>query len=89
MPYVVDAAVQAMAATKHLILCAAQEAGDLLRLSRQADHLDPARAPEVHVLARKEQDPIDALARLADALHAPKVAAPDYRREAARSGAGR
>jgi acetolactate synthase-1/2/3 large subunit len=30
------------------------------------------------VLARKEQDPIDALERLADALNAPKVAAPDH-----------
>ena len=32
---------------------------------------------EIHVLARPEQDIVEALARLADALGCPTVAAPD------------
>ena len=46
-------------------------------------------AAEIHVLARKDQDAIEALARLADALHAPAalVAAPWARSRS--PGAGR
>ncbi len=77
VPYVVDAAVQAMASTRHLILCAAKKPVTFFAYPGKPTTSIPETA-ETHVLARKEQDPIDALERLADALNAPKVAAPDY-----------
>ena len=51
VPYVVDVAVKALAGTRHVILCGAAQAGDLLRLSRQAEPPIPADA-DIHVLAR-------------------------------------
>jgi acetolactate synthase-1/2/3 large subunit len=69
--------VQAMAGTQHLILCAAKKPVTFFAYPGKPTTSIPESA-EVHVLARKEQDPIDALERLADALNAPKVPAPDY-----------
>ena len=77
VPYVVDAAVQAMASTRHLVLCAAKKPVTFFAYPGKPTTSIP-EAAEIHVLARKEQDPIDALERLADALNAPKVAAPDH-----------
>src|SRR5579864_5719522 len=76
VPYVVDVAVQAMAQTRHLILCSAKKPVTFFAYPGKPQTSIP-EACEIHVLARKEQDPIEALARLADALGAPKVAAPD------------
>ena len=75
VPYVVDAAVQAMAGTKQLILCGARKPVTFFAYPGKPTSSIPATA-EIHVLARKEQDGVEALARLADTLHAPKVAAP-------------
>ena len=76
VPYVVDAAVAAMARTQHLILCAAKKPVTFFAYPGKPTTSIPETA-QIHVLARKEQDPIDALERLAEALHAPKVAPPN------------
>ena len=76
VPYVVDVAVQAMAGTKQLILCGARKPVTFFAYPGKPTSSIPPTA-EIHVLARKEQDGVEALARLADALHAPKVGAPD------------
>jgi len=76
VPYVVDMAVQAMASTRHLILCAAKKPVTFFAYPGKPTTSIP-EACETHVLARREQDPIDALERLADAIGAPKVAPPD------------
>jgi acetolactate synthase-1/2/3 large subunit len=76
VPYVVDAAVAAMARTQHLILCAAKKPVTFFAYPGKPTTSIPETA-QIHVLARKEQDPIDALQRLADALRAPKVPAPN------------
>jgi len=76
VPYVVDVAVAAMKDTRHLILCSAKKPVTFFAYPGKPQTSIP-EATEVHLLARKEQDPIDALARLAEALGAPKVAAPN------------
>ena len=76
VPYVVDAAVQAMASTRQLILCAAKKPVTFFAYPGKPTTSIPEQT-EIHVLARREQDPIDALERLADALGAPKAPAPD------------
>jgi acetolactate synthase-1/2/3 large subunit len=76
VPYVVDQAVQAMAATRHLILCAARKPVTFFAYPGKPSTSIPEDT-EIHVLARKEQDALDALARLADALNAPKAPPPD------------
>jgi acetolactate synthase-1/2/3 large subunit len=77
VPYVVEVAVNAMKETKHLILCAARKPVTFFAYPGKPQTSIPENA-QIHVLARKDQDPVDALARLVDALGAPKVAAPDY-----------
>jgi acetolactate synthase I/II/III large subunit len=76
VPYVVDAAVAAMAGTEHLILCAARKPVTFFAYPGKPQTGIP-ETTQIHVLARKEQDPLDALRRLADALHAPPAAAID------------
>ncbi|HVN01039.1 MAG TPA: acetolactate synthase large subunit [Caulobacteraceae bacterium] len=76
VPYVVDAAVAAMAETEHLILCSAKKPVTFFAYPGKPQSGLPATT-QVHVLARREQDPIDALRRLAEALKAPPVRAPD------------
>jgi acetolactate synthase-1/2/3 large subunit len=75
VPYVVDAAVHAMAGTKRLILCGARKPVTFFAYPGKPTSSIPHDA-EIHVLARKDQDTIEALARLADMLHAPEAAAP-------------
>ncbi len=77
VPYVVEVAVQAMKGTKHLILCGARKPVTFFAYPGKPQTSIPEDA-QIHVLARRDQDPVDALARLADALGAPRVAAPDY-----------
>ena len=76
VPYVVDVAVKALAGHEAPDPGRREEAGHVLRLSRQAADVVPPDA-ELHVLARPEQDIVDALGRLAEAVGAPKVAKPD------------
>jgi acetolactate synthase-1/2/3 large subunit len=75
VPYVVDAAVQAMAGTKRLILCGTKTPVTFFAYPGKPTSSIPPDS-EIHVLARKDQDPIEALARLADLLHAPPAAPP-------------
>jgi acetolactate synthase-1/2/3 large subunit len=77
VPYVVDVAVKAMAGTKHLILAGSRKPVTFFAYPGKVQTSIPEDA-EIHILARAEQDIVEALSRLADALHAPKVAAPDY-----------
>ena len=76
VPYVVDQAIQTMKGTKHLILCGARKPVTFFAYPNKPQTSIPQDA-EIHILARAEQDLIEALTRLADTLHAPKVAAPD------------
>ena len=76
VPYVVDVAVQAMAGTKQLILCGALKPVTFFAYPNKPTSSIPHDA-QVHVLARKEEDTLEALIRLADTLGAPAVAAPD------------
>ncbi|MFI4976886.1 MAG: acetolactate synthase large subunit [Caulobacterales bacterium] len=77
VPYVVDAAVKAMADTKHLILCGARKPVTFFAYPNKPQTSIP-EATEVHVLARKEQDMVEALMRLADTLKAPKAPPVDH-----------
>jgi acetolactate synthase-1/2/3 large subunit len=77
IPYVVDVAVKAMAGTRQLILAGSRKPVTFFAYPNKPQSSIPDDA-DIHVLARPEQDVIDALARLADALHCPKVPAPDY-----------
>ena len=76
VPYVVDVAVKAMSGTKQLLLCGATKPVTFFAYPNKPQTSIPDSA-EIHILARLEQDLIEALTRLADMLHAPKVAAPD------------
>jgi acetolactate synthase-1/2/3 large subunit len=76
VPYVVDVAVKAMAGTKHLILAGARKPVTFFAYPNKVQTSIPEDS-EIHILARPEQDIVEALARLADALGCPKVAPPD------------
>jgi acetolactate synthase I/II/III large subunit len=76
VPYVVDAAVKALSGTKHLILAGAKKPVTFFAYPGKVQTSVPADA-ELHVLARPEQDIVDALSRLAEAIGAPKIAKPD------------
>jgi len=76
VPYVVDVAVKAMAGTKNLILAGSRKPVTFFAYPNKPQTSIPDDA-QVFNLARPEQDILDALARLADALHCPKVAAPN------------
>ena len=77
VPYVVDAAVKALSGTTQLILAGARKPVTFFAYPNKPQTSVPEGA-ELHVLARVEQDPVEALARLADALGVPDAAAPDY-----------
>jgi acetolactate synthase-1/2/3 large subunit len=76
VPYVVDVAVKAMAGTKQLILAGARKPITFFAYPNSVQTSIPEDA-EVHILARPEQDIVEALARLADALECPKIPAPN------------
>ncbi|MGE0224851.1 MAG: acetolactate synthase large subunit [Acetobacteraceae bacterium] len=86
VPYVVDVAVKAMAGTKHLILCGSRKPVTFFAYPNKPQTSIPDDA-EITILARPEQDILEALTRLADALQAPQVAAPDNG-ERPRTGSG-
>jgi acetolactate synthase-1/2/3 large subunit len=76
VPYVVDVAVKALAGTQHLILAGAKKPVTFFAYPGKVQTSVPPDA-DLHVLARPEQDIVDALGRLADAVGAPKLAKPD------------
>ena len=86
VPYAVDAAMAALAGFKHLILVGAPPPVGFFAYPGKPGRMAPDDC-EVHVLARPEQDGADALARLAEALGAPEVAAPASKRPAPAKGA--
>jgi acetolactate synthase I/II/III large subunit len=77
VPYVVDVAVAALKGTKQLILAGARKPVTFFAYPNKPQSSVPDDA-EQHILARPEQNVLEALARLVEALGAPKVAAPDY-----------
>ena len=88
MPYVVDVAVKAMAGTQQLILAGAKKPVTFFAYPGKVQTPVPADA-DMHVLARPEQDVVEALARLADMLGAPKVRQPGQWRAARAAAAAR
>ena len=69
VPYPVDQAIAALAGLKHLVLVGAPPPVGFFAYPDKPGFMFPADC-SVHVLARPEHDPLDALARLADALGA-------------------
>ncbi len=76
VPYVVEVAVKALAGTRHLILAGAKKPVTFFAYPGKVQTSVPPDA-DLHVLARPEQDIVDALARLADAVGAPKALRPE------------
>ena len=79
LPYGIDQAMAVMAGAKHVVLIGTAPPVAPFAYPNRPGYLAPKDAA-VHVLARPEQDVGDALAKLADELAAPKVAAPEQRR---------
>ena len=76
VPYVVDVAVKFMAGTSQLILAGSRKPVTFFAYPDKVQSSVPEDA-EIHILARPEQDIVEALARLADALGCPKAAPPN------------
>jgi acetolactate synthase-1/2/3 large subunit len=76
VPYVVDAAVKAMAGTKNLILAGSRKPVTFFAYPNKVQTSIPEDA-QIHILSRPGQDVVESLARLADALGCKKVATPD------------
>jgi acetolactate synthase-1/2/3 large subunit len=76
VPYVVDVAVKFMEGTAHLVLAGSRKPVTFFAYPNKPQTSLP-RDAEVHELARPEQDSVEALGRLADALGCPKIAPPD------------
>jgi acetolactate synthase I/II/III large subunit len=76
IPYVVDTAVKALAGTRHVILCGLRKPVTFFAYPNKPTTPIPPDA-DIHVLARPDQDAVEALARLADEISAPGAAIPD------------
>jgi acetolactate synthase-1/2/3 large subunit len=76
VPYVVDVAVKAMAGTKQLILAGSRKPVTFFAYPNKVQSSIPEDT-EIHILARPEQDIVEALARLVDTLGCPKIAPPN------------
>jgi acetolactate synthase-1/2/3 large subunit len=77
IPYVVDRALEVLAGIKHLVLCAAKPPVGFFAYPGKPSTLWPADCT-VHVLARAEEDVVQALEALADELGATRdVRVPD------------
>jgi acetolactate synthase-1/2/3 large subunit len=86
VPYGTDAAIAALAPYEHLILVNARPpVGFFAYPGKRGTHYAPNA--ELHVLARLDQDPIEALQALADALGAPAAPVPDAPRAGIARGA--
>jgi len=79
VPYVVDQALKVLSGIKHMVLVGAVQPTAFFAYPNKPGYLTPPDC-EIHVLARPEQDPAEALARLADELGAPRVAVPEVAR---------
>ncbi|NDB69740.1 MAG: acetolactate synthase large subunit [Methylocystaceae bacterium] len=77
VPYVVDQAVAAMAGLKSLILCGTHKPVTFFAYPNKPQSPIPHDAA-IHVMARPEQDILEALSRLADLLQAPKISVPHH-----------
>lgn len=77
VPYVVDQAVAAMAGLKSLILCGTHKPVTFFAYPNKPQSPIPHDAT-IHVMARPEQDILEALSRLADLLQAPKISVPHH-----------
>ena len=75
VPYVVDQATKVLAPYRHVVLVGAIQPTAFFAYPNKPGYLT-APGAEIHVLARREQDPAEALARLADELGAPRAALP-------------
>jgi acetolactate synthase I/II/III large subunit len=76
IPYIVEQAVAAYASIKNLILVGAGEPVTFFAYPGKPSMATPKDA-KIHLLARPEDDLIDALARVAEALNCPDAALPD------------
>ncbi|MBV8612911.1 MAG: acetolactate synthase large subunit [Acetobacteraceae bacterium] len=76
IPYPVDQAVKALAGYRHVVLVGCRKPVIFFAYPGKPGSPVPDDA-DLHILARPEQDPLDALARLADELGAPAAAVPD------------
>ncbi|MBV8521378.1 MAG: acetolactate synthase large subunit, partial [Acetobacteraceae bacterium] len=76
MPYPVDAARGVTAGVEVVILAGARRPVAFFAYPGKPSYLFPEDAA-VHVLTRPEQDTVDALVKLADAIVAPQAAVPD------------
>ena len=85
VPYGVDIATAKYADIKHLILVGAGEPVTFFAYPGKPSFSTP-RDARLHVLARPEDDHIDALARLGDELNCPEAALPEGPRPALASG---
>jgi acetolactate synthase-1/2/3 large subunit len=74
VPYAVDEAVAQLAGLQHLVLVGARAPVAFFAYPGKPGLLAPDDAA-IHMLARPEEDQADGLARLADALRAPRVRA--------------
>ena len=77
VPYVVDQAVAAMAGLKSLILCGTHKPVTFFAYPNKPQSPIPHDAA-IHVMARPEQDILEALSRLADLVQAPKMSVPHH-----------
>lgn len=77
VPYMVDQAVAAMAGLKSLILCGTHKPVTFFAYPNKPQSPIPHDAA-IHVMARPEQDILEALSRLADLLQAPKISVPHH-----------
>ena len=75
LPYLVEQAVAALAGIRHLILVGAPEPAGFFAYPGKPSLMHPEDAI-VHVLARPEEDSVEALAALAEELGAPSVPLP-------------
>jgi len=76
VPYVVDQATKVLAPYRHVVLVGAIQPTAFFAYPNKPGFLT-APGADIHVLSRREQDPAEALARLADELGAPRVAVPE------------
>ncbi len=72
VPYPVDQALAALAGTRHIVLVGAKDPVSFFAYPGKPGRMAPTEC-QVHVLARPEQDLVEALSQLAEALGAPEV----------------
>ena len=76
IPYVMDAAIDVLRPFEHIILVNAKAPAGFFAYPGKPSVLHRPET-QIHVLSRPEQDPVQALQSLAQALHAPEAPIPD------------